>query len=389
MRVLQVHNLYLQHGGEDRLVEIEADALRADGHTVVGARTSNPSSRLDQMRLLPLAPWGPGGARTIGRLLSDHRPDIAHVHNTWYRWTPSVFSALGRADVPVVMTVHNYRLVCANGVLWRDGAPCTDCVGSHPWSAVAHRCYRGSAAESLVAATTIALNRSLGTWTRNVDRFIVTSDFAGAVLERSGIPGDRIRVVPPLIPDPGPRLNAPSESDEVVYIGRIAEGKGLDLLLDAWQQAGSDLELTVIGTGPMLSTFDERRIRGVRFIGWLDHAAVMETLRSARALVFPSLYYETLGLSLVEALAAGVPVVANDLGPRREVTGDAGAAQLTKPGSLDEWVEAIRGLSDDGHVDAAGAEARRRYETTYAVPSALARLEGVYEEVVTGGPQRP
>jgi glycosyltransferase involved in cell wall biosynthesis len=319
------------------------------------------------------------------RLVRDERPDVAHVHNTWYRWTPSVFSALGKADVPVVMTAHNYRLVCANGVLWRNEAPCTDCVGSHPWHAVSHRCYRGSAAESLIAASTIALNRSIGTWARNVDRFIVTSRFAADVLQRSGIAADRIRIVPPLIPDPGPRFNAPSESGVVVYIGRIDTGKGLDLLLDAWQQAGSDLELLVIGTGPMLSTFDQRRVRGVRFAGWLDHAEAMDTLRSARALAFPSLYYETLGMSLVEALAAGVPVVANDLGPRREVTGDEGAAWLADPGSLDEWVAAIRNLSDDAGVDAAGTAARHRYESTYAVPTALSELEGVYEEVVAEG----
>lgn len=381
MRILQVHNAYLSEGGEDRLVSAEAAALRGIGCEVIPAHTGNPAQPAQQAFTLALAPWNPISARSMAKTIEVHRPDIAHVHNVWYRWTPSVVTTLRRLEVPVVMTVHNFRLICANALFFRDGHPCTDCLGTHPWRAVQHRCYHRSAPQSIVAAGTIAVNRSLGTW-RGVTLFIAPTRFVADKLVDAAIPANRIEVVPSLIPDPGPRLGPPSASTTVLYTGRLDRGKGLDVLLAAWATTDLDLELVIVGDGPLRAELEERRPPRTRFVGWVGHTELEVLLRSARALVFPSRFFETFGLSLGEALASGLPVIAGDVGSRREVLGDEGAGWLVTADSVEEWGASLAGLGNDAAVDAAGTAARARYRRLHAPDVALPMLRAAYEKAL-------
>jgi len=382
MRILQIHNSYLRGGGEDRMVQVEAAALREAGEEVIVAHTSNPRTVAAQARAYVAAPWNGVSARTIGSLVDRSHPDIAHVHNTWYRFSPSIISALRRRDVPVVMSVHNYRLMCANALFFRDGAPCTDCLGSHPWRGVMHRCYRNSVSESFVAASAISINRSINTWKRGVDRFMVATEFVGDLLTNAGFPSERIRVVPPLIPDPGSRTRAPSSSSTVIYVGRIEEGKGLEMLFEAWRRVSPEFELVVVGEGPLRPSLEGLRVPRTRFLGWVDSPQVNEILLSSRALVFPSQFFETFGLSAGESLAAGLPVVAGSIGTRREVLGEDGAGWLVDTNTVEEWTRTLDELIDDDAVDRAGAVARERYEERFAPAVALDVLRGVYEETL-------
>ena len=363
---------------------VEAAALQDAGDEVVVARAANPETIAAQSASYVMAPWNPRSARWITEMVDLHAPDLAHVHNTWYRLTPSVIGALKRRSVPVVMTVHNYRLMCANGVFFRDGSPCTDCLGRQPWRSVVHRCYRDSAAQSLIAAGTIALNRAVNTWERGVDRFVVSTPFVGDRLAEAGLPRDRMRVVPPLVPDPGPRTQPPSASSAVVYVGRIEEGKGLGTVLEAWRRVPAPLELVVVGDGPLRASLKALNLPRVRFLGWMDRADMERVLRSSRAMVFPSRYFETLGLSLAEALAAGLPVIAGEVGTRPEVLGADGAGWFVEPGDVDSWESALVALADDEAVDRAGAAARSRYISEFEPSIALERLRTVYRELVDG-----
>ena len=382
MKILQIHNSYLFEGGEDRVVRVEAEALRGAGDEVVAAHTANPGRIGAQSAAYAVAPWNPRSARWIAETVDRHAPDLAHVHNTWYRLTPSVLSALKRRSVPVVMTVHNYRMICANAVFFRDGSPCTDCLGKQPWRSVVHRCYRDSAAQSLIAAGTIALNRAMNTWERGVDRFVVSTRFVEDRLVEAGFPRDRMRIVPPLIPDAGPRTQAPSASSAVVYVGRVDAGKGLETVLEAWRGIPAPFELLVVGDGPLRASLEALEVPRVRFLGWQDRADVEQILRTSRAMVFPSAYFETLGLSLAEGMAAGLPVIAGSVGTRPEVLGNDGAGWLVEPSDTDEWESAMRALADDGAVDRTGAAARSRYDSEFAPSVALERLQAVYRELV-------
>lgn len=384
MNILQIHNSYLQGGGEDVLLATQVAALRAAGQDVSVARVQNPTRATDQVRSFSLAPWNRGSAKALGKVIDRVKPEVAHLHNTWYQWSPSVIGALRGRAVPVVMTVHNYRLMCINAIFYRDGSPCTDCLGTHPWRGVVHSCYRDSAAQSLVAASTLSLNRALGTWQRGVERYAVSTEFLRNLLQVAGFPEDRIRLVRPTVPDLGVRPRPPSRSNQVVYAGRLEAQKGLESLLESWRRVENGLELLIIGDGPLKDSLTQLQIPGVHFLGWLPHNRLRPIMLEARALVFPSNSFETLGLSLVEGLSAGLPILAFDVGTRREVVGSDGAGWLVSFDTPNPWDDALDALVDNAAVDAAGLAARERYEQLFAPQVTVPALLDLYRELADG-----
>jgi glycosyltransferase involved in cell wall biosynthesis len=381
MRILQVHTHYRQPGGEDAVVATEAALLREAGHLVLAHRASNPEGPRAALTLAA-APWNEVQARSVARQVERLRPDVIHVHNTWFATSPAVFSALRRVGVPVVMTLHNYRLVCAAATLFRDGAPCTDCVGTHPWHGVEHACYRGSRPQSVVAAATIDLHQRRGTWHRDVDRFIALTDFGRAQFIAGGLPSGRIVVKSNSVDDPGPRPRPPSASDAVVCLGRLSAEKGLDRLLDAWERAPDRLRLLVVGTGPLEASLRARAPQGVEFLGRLARSEVTSLLLGARALVFPSMSLEGQGLVALEAAAAGLPVVLSDHGALSDLFSPGAEELLFPPGDVDALAGRLARLDDDGFVDEHGRFTRRRFEERYSHATALEGLETTYRSLV-------
>lgn len=381
MRILQVHTRYRQAGGEDAVVKAEADLLRAAGHTVITHRAENPDNAVSAATAMLHAPLNRAAQRRVTEAVRQHRPDVAHVHNTWFAMSPSVVTGLHRAGVPVVMTLHNYRLVCANGLLFRDGSPCEDCVGTHPWRGVLHRCYRRSALASAVVATNISVHRARGTWQDDVDLYLALTGFARERFVAGGLPGERIAVKPNFVEDPGRRSAAPSSSDEVLYCGRLTAEKGISMLLDAWEAAGdTGLRLTIVGDGPLRPQLQARRLPRVTFTGFRPPEETRRRMLTARALAFPSLWYEGQPLVILEALAAGLPVLTADLGGMRDIAATlAGVWRLT-PGDTDSWTAALQKL-DDVTVNEGGSRARALYEERFTTTVALAALESAYESL--------
>jgi glycosyltransferase involved in cell wall biosynthesis len=380
--VLQVHTRYREEGGEDAVVRTEAELLAKAGHEVVLHQTRNPSSPAVSTGMLAMSAWNPLAAKELQVVAERVRPDVAHVHNTWYALSPSVLAALADAGVPVVMTLHNYRLLCANAQLFRDGGPCQDCVGSHPWHGVRHRCYRGSVLASAAASATIALNRRRSTWERHVALFLTMTEFSKERFVAGGLPSERIWIKPHSVADLGRRPAPPSASRTILYVGRLSAEKGLAVLIDAMADLREgDLELLVIGDGPERSALERRAGPGVRFIGHLEPAQVRDQMRRARALAFPSLGYETFGMSVVEAMAAGLPVIASDLGGTREIVGEQ-AGRLVPAGDVTAWRTALRDLSDGAFVEQAGAGGRQRWKLRFSPSAVLPMLEEAYRWAV-------
>ncbi len=285
------------------------------------------------------------------------------------------------------MTLHNYRLMCVNAQLFRDGSPCQLCVGSHPWQGVRFRCYRDSYLLSAVAASTIAVHRVLRTWDRHVRLFISPTGFARERLVRAGLPPDRILVKPHYVEDPGPRSSPPSTSRRVLFAGRLTAEKGLSNLLDAWERSAPDLDLLIVGDGPLRRDLETRRVPRVTFAGLLPREEVGRLLLGSRALVFPSLVFETFGLAVVEALAAGLPVIASDIAGIPELVGPNASGRLVPPGDPRGWSEALQGLVDDDLVDEWGAAGRRAYELRYSRGPSLEALEAIYQVAVGARPE--
>jgi glycosyltransferase involved in cell wall biosynthesis len=382
LKVLQIHNRYREAGGEDTVAARETSLLRAAGHTVVEYHVGNPTEPRGAASTLLVAPWNPRAAARLRNQIEEVRPDIAHVHNTWWTLTPSILRELDRLGVPTVATLHNYRLMCVNAQLFRNGAPCEDCVGSHPWHGVQHRCYRGSVPASTVSAATIQLNRWLRTWQR-VDRILVLTDFARSRFVASGIPADHLHLKPNFVDDPGRRFGSPSSSQTVLFVGRLSEEKGIADLLDVWATTVPvDLKLAVVGDGPLRSSLESLNIPNVHFVGQLAGPEVQQLMLSSRALVFPSIWYEGQPMVLLEALAAGLPLVVSDIGGLPEIVAGTTAAVLARPGDSGSWSDALGHLADNLRIDQSGKSARRVFEERYSPEIGLDRLMHEYEGAI-------
>jgi glycosyltransferase involved in cell wall biosynthesis len=387
VKVLQVHTQYREQGGEDSVVRAEGELLAAAGHDVVLHVARNPSGAVTTGASLAMSAWNPLAAREVRKVAERVQPDIAHVHNTWYALSPSVLAALTAADVPVVMTLHNYRLLCANALLFRDGHVCEDCVGSHPWHGVRHRCYRGSLVASTPAAGSIALHRALGTWNRHVRLFLTLSNFARTRFIRGGMPAHKIHVKPNFVSDPGLRPSPPSRSRTVLYVGRLDSVKGVETLLDAWDAwSPSGFELVLVGDGKLKPALQQRARRDIRLTGSLSREAVIAWMLRSRALVFPSLLYEGQPMAVLEALGCGLPVLASRLGGNVELLGGSGEDWLVTPGQRVAWTEGLRRLEDADWVDEAGGRARQLYEQRFNEQTGRRLLEEAYRMALARRP---
>lgn len=387
MKVLQIHNAYAgSRGGEDEVVEQEAQLLTAGGHTVRQHIVTNPDRGPGAVASFAAAPWNPRAAKRVGAELAEFEPDVVHAHNLWFALSPAVLRTISASGTRLVSTVHNYRLLCLNGYLYRDGGVCEDCVGHLPWRGVVHRCYRGSAPASAMSAATIALNRGLRTWRRSVDVFTTPSRFTAERLSLAGLPADRVVVKPNFVPDPGPRSVPAERSRTLLYVGRLEPEKGIADVVEAWRrQPPSGLELTICGDGSLREELARELPPGVELAGWVPRERVRTLMLEARAVLFPSRWYEGQPLAALEALAAGSPLLASDLGAGGELARPLGRHWVTPAGDVDGWVGGLARLRDDSSVQSASKAARTEFEHRYNAPRALEALETIYG----GGIHRP
>lgn len=381
MRILHVHTRYRQAGGEDSVVAAERALLEENGHEVVALDYENPTEAVPAARALAQAPWNRGAAALARARAREARVDLAHIHNTWFAASPSVPAALSQDGIPTVATFHNYRLVCVNAMLVRDGQVCELCVGRAPTPGVRYGCYRGSRGSSAMVALTLSVHRRRHTWERDLGVALVLTDFARSKLLPGGLPADRTLVVPNFVPDPGPRLLPAAASDEVLFVGRLAPEKGIRVLIHAWQRAGiRDLRLTVIGDGPEREAVTVEAPPGVVVEGRVPPDEVSRRMLGARALVFPSTWYEGQPMVLLEALAAGLPVLFSDLGALGETVGSGGRS--FPPGDAGDLADALLGLEDAGWIDRTSSNARAEYQSRFTPQLGLEHRLGAYRRAI-------
>ncbi len=384
MHILQVHNSYRQRGGEDTVVAADARLLRSAGHAVTQYIVPNPVGSIETGMRLGLSLWNPEAGRRFRRTLEGAKPDIVHIHNTWFSITPAAAHEARRARVPVVMTLHNYRLSCANGQFFRNGGQCTECLKGSAFNGLLHRCYQDSFAASAFAAANTGIHRQLGTWTKNVDLFLCLTEFAKACFIEAGIPEEKLRIRHNCVADHHGRKVPASKSYQLAYIGRLAGEKGVRGLLEAWRLARvEDLELLVVGDGPEREALEAMRVPGVRFMGSMEHGAVLETLRTIRCLVFPSLWFEGEPMIVVEALAAGTPVLASDVGGISELLGRGSAGWLRQAGDIEAWRRALQGLGNNVDIDTKSRAARDIYLKRHTLLEGLQSLVTGYESLMS------
>ncbi|RAG85618.1 glycosyltransferase family 1 protein [Streptacidiphilus pinicola] len=391
MHVLVVHNRYSsgQPSGENNVVDQEVGLLREAGHRAeVLERRSDDIARRSlagKVAVPLLVPWNPAVRAELAARLRTERPDVVHVHNVFPLLSPAVLAACADVGVPVVATLHNYTQVCPPGTLQRDGRPCGECVGSAPLPAVRHGCYRGSRLATVPLAVSLAVNRRR--WWSGVERFFCISAAQRDVLVRAGMPAERLAVKHNFVPDPGAlRVGA---GEHVLFLGRLAEAKGLRLLMAAWDALAADggvgVPLVVAGAGPLegeVAAWAAGR-QDVRHLGLCDRAESRALLARSVAVVAPSTWLEAFGLVVVEAMAAGVPTVAAGHGAFVELVEDGVTGLLHRPGEADSLASCIRRITaDPARGQAMGQAARRRYEQGFSPAVGLERLVEGYRSAI-------
>ncbi|MFZ0256826.1 MAG: glycosyltransferase family 4 protein [Gammaproteobacteria bacterium] len=367
--------------------ENECRLLRSAGHEVTPLRLSNDqiddSTPLAQLRAGLGTVWSPWGYRVVKGVIAQVHPHVAHFHNTFALLSPSVYAACRRSGVPVVQTLHNYRLICPSGLLFRRGEPCEVCVGRVPWRAIQHRCYRDSRLASSAVTAMLAVNRGIGTFRWGVDRYIALTRFAAQRLIAGGLPRERISVKPNFLPDPP----SPREGMEnfVLYVGRLSREKGVGTLLKALRLFDT-CSLKILGTGPLEGALRQQAVGldgRVLFLGQRPREEVTDFMQRTALVVIPSEWYEGFPMVVLEAYACAKPVVASSIGSLDGLVLDRITGRKFKSGDAVDLARVLReALSDHRALIEMGQHARQHFEQHFSAPANLEALLTIYREAL-------
>lgn len=395
MKILLVHNFYQHPGGEDRVFAQERELLESHGHEVITYERSNTEtqnySAFAKLNLPRKMCWAGDSYDDIHRLLRVHHPDVVHVHNTFFQISPAIFTACNEARVPVVQTLHNFRLLCPAATYYREGKICEKCRVSGLWQGIRHGCYRDSRAATGAVAMMLALHRWAHTWIDQVTLHIALTEFSRGKFVEGGLPGEKIVVKPNFItPDPGAKSAA---GDGVVFVGRFWPEKGVATLLRAWSKLAKPIPLRILGDGPLNAELRclaaELALTNVEFLGHQSNHATRDAIKNARMLVLPSENYENFPVTIVEALSCGTPVVCSRLGAMQEIVRDGETGLHFESGNADALAQKISWAWDRPEAIASmGRAARRDYEEKYTAQSNYASLISIYEKAVSTSHRR-
>ena len=379
LRVLLAHNTYQHKGGEDAVVEAESALLRQHGHVVVPyGRDNHDIDRMPKVAAALQTMWSTRTTNDIDALFASERPDLVHVHNSFPLISPSIYWAAARHGVPVVQTLHNFRLICPQAMLLREGKPCEDCVGKLPWRGVVHRCYRGSALQTAALATMLTGHRVLGTWSDRVTRYIALNEFCRERFIAGGLPAERIRVKPNFVDLPPP-ADCPREG--FLFVGRLSEEKGIDVMISASALARLPQDILVAGTGPMAARVDAAP--GIKPLGALASDEIYEQMSRSTALLLPSIWYENFPRTLVEAFACGLPVIASRLGAMAALVEDRVNGILFEAGNANDLAQKLVWAAENPkQMQVMGRNARACYERDLTADSNYRQLMAIYEEAI-------
>jgi glycosyltransferase involved in cell wall biosynthesis len=372
-KVLSIHNFYREPGGEDQVLAAEAALLREHGHQVIqyedrNDRITNPvTSGFNAI-------WNHASYRRLQAEIRSGNPDIAHCHNTFPLISPAAYYALRNIGVPIVQTLHNYRLICPGATLFRSGGVCEECIKRRSFvPALVHGCYRKSRAATASTAAMLQIHSMAGTWRHMVDVYIAVSEFARRRFIAGGLPPERIVVKPNFVaPDPGA---GDGTGGYALFAGRLSEEKGITVLARAWKQL-SGIPLSVVGDGP-LKAIDWPA--GVTSLGQQPRETVLRLMRGACVLIFPSICYECAPMTVIEAFACGLAVIASNLGSVPDFVTHGGTGLLFQPGDAEDLARRVRWAYDHPEqLRAMRASARREYEQEYTADRNYTMLLNIY-----------
>lgn len=376
MRVLQLHNQYAKRGGEDTVVEQERSLLQSHGHEVHAVIEKNVSSgATEKLRDAIQLRRNRAFLRKLNHVIQEFRPDICHVHNVFWRMSPAVYPALQRHDVPVVQTLHNYRLFCVNSYFYRQGRICEDCLNINRQQALRHRCYDGSVLKTFFMSDAVGYHWKEGTWTSDIDAFICLSEFAKRKFITGGLPCEKLKIKSNFIKlDPYPS----SDDGYFLFVGRFSKEKGAEELLQA---ANLLPEVSFKVIGEVANGLHDSSIENIEWVGPLSHARVMQFLAKCRAVLFLSEMYEGMPMGIIEAFALTKPVIARNRGAMQSMISHQFNGLLFE--EFQSLIECIRQLDyDPAWAQELGVNAYTRYQESYTPDKNYEVLMDIYQTTI-------
>jgi glycosyltransferase involved in cell wall biosynthesis len=384
MKIIICHNYYRDRGGEDGVFEVEADLLASRGHVVRKfIRRNDEFSGLETLAVAGGTIWNRSAAGQLADMVRDEGVDVVHFHNWLPQISQGAFHAARKAGAAIVQTLHNYRITCANGVLFRDGAVCEECVGKAiGWPAVVHGCYRNSRLATVPVVAALATHRVLNTNERAVDASIVLSEFARTKLIASGLPPQRVYLKPNFVaPDPGERSGS---GGYLVYVGRLTQDKGIETLLDAWNLADDLPNLRIAGPGPLADVVEAaaRSNPRIEYLGLVPPSEIQGILGDATFSIIPSMNYEGFPKAIVESFAVGTPVIASKIGSLIELIEPARTGFLFEAGNPASLAQAVRDAASAPNITDMRQAARQEYLGCYGIDRNYELLMDIYTSAI-------
>jgi glycosyltransferase involved in cell wall biosynthesis len=389
IRILMVHNYYQQRGGEDESVEQDIQLLREHGHEVDCYTKHNDEidrySLLQKSSLLFSTTWSGQAYREIEERIRLFQPDVIHSQNFFPLISPSMYDAAKKFHIPVVQTLRNYRLMCCNGLFFRDGKMCELCLNRIPLAGVRYGCYRDSRIQSLAVALMIAHHRLSKTWQNKVSRFITLGNFAKGKFIEGGLPAEKISIRPNFLQN-APEYTGIKREGFALFIGRLSAEKGIQTLLKAWKLL-LDIPLVLVGDGPMKGWVEDfvrnENLSNVLLAGRLDQAGVFDYLHRAEMLIVPSEWYETFGRVVMEAFASGTPVIASRIGALQDLVAHEETGLLFQPGDSRDLAAKVRQMSGDKSLrEILSQRARVLFKEQYSSDRAYTLLMEIYAQAI-------
>ncbi len=391
MRILLIHNRYQNIGGEDFAFAAEKALLLQKGHEVHEFIADNRQIHgLNRLISAVQAIFSISSYHKMNKLITEYRPEIVHFHNTFMIISPSAYYACSKRGVPVVQTLHNYRILCPAATFTRKGKICEACLGRKmPWPAILHGCWRNSCLQTVIVAMIIFINHILKTWTQKVDCYIALTKFSQNKFSGT-IPPSKISVKPNFCDNNKIQICletvAQNRHDYALFMGRLVPEKGVIALLGVFQIKNS-VPLRIFGDGSLyelvVSTISNAPMQNVQIHRWVDHTEALIQVKGARFLLFPSEWYEGFPLTIVEAFACGVPVIASRLGAMAEIIEDGKTGLLFKPGDIDEFGDKVEwAWNHPQEMTEMGKAARREYENKYSTERNYHLLIEIYQKAI-------
>ncbi|BAZ42355.1 glycosyl transferase, group 1 family protein [Calothrix sp. NIES-4101] len=386
MKIIQVHNAYQHMGGEEVVVAAEYEILKQYGHEIQQWIVENSgienSNFLTKAKIGLQSIWSAESYRNIHNKIQDFQPDIVHVHNTIPLISPSVYAACNDTGIPVIHTLHNYKLICPGAYLYRDDGICEECIGkSIPSPAVIHGCYRGSRSQTTVAVAGLINHRFKKTYKNDVDIYIALTRFARQKFIEGGLPAEKIAVKPNFVTSD--IQVGEHTGGYALFVGKLVQYKGIETLLKAWHLLKKDIPLKIVGQGPLEILLQSNLANNVEYLGSLPRDKVIHLMQNASVLIFPSEWYEGFPMTITEAFATGLPAIASRVGGITELVKEGYSGWDFTPKDAQDLAHTVeQAWSDTTELKRRGVMARKQYEDHYSPDKNYQMIINIYKTAI-------